>query len=224
MNKEQFTIKEKVITLYHAEKENAPMIVLSTFTGDGESVYEAMKKIDCPDCNFVVVGELNWDHDMTPWYAPPLAPGDTPCTGGADEYLPVLTEEILPEAKKRIRGTPEFVGITGYSLGGLFAVYAAYKTDAFDRVSSMSGSLWFPEFKEFCRTHEMKKVPDRMYLSLGDKETKTRNPVLKTVQDNTEELTEYFKSLGIEVTYELNPGNHFRAPALRSAKGVRGIL
>ena len=66
--------------------------------------------------------------------------------------------------------------------------------------------------------------PDRIYLSLGDAEAKTRNPVLKTVQKNTEELAEYYRSLGMDVTYELNPGNHFRDPELRSAKGILAIL
>ena len=105
---------------------------------------------------------------MTPWYAPPLSAEDTPCTGGADDYIALLTEKILPEVKSRIAGVPEFTGISGYSLAGLFAVYAMYRTDVFDRAASMSGSLWFPEITAYCKQHEIKRIPDRMYLSLGD--------------------------------------------------------
>ena len=106
----------------------------------------------------------------------------------------------------------------------LFAVYATYKTDVFDRVASMSGSLWFSNFIEYCKGNEYKRLPDKIYFSLGDKEANTRNPVLKTVQDKTIELSEYFKILGTEVIFELNPGNHFTDTIFRSAKGIKAIL
>ena len=224
MRKETFAVQDKEVTLYPADTENAPLIILNTYTGDGGSVYEAMQEIECPECNLAVVGNLKWDHDMTPWYAPPLSAEDTPCTGGADDYIALLTEKILPEVKSRIAGVPEFTGISGYSLAGLFAVYAMYRTDVFDRAASMSGSLWFPEITAYCKQHEIKRIPDRMYLSLGDKEAKTRNPVLRKVQENTEDLADYFRSNGIKVSYGMNPGNHFRGPALRSAKGIKAIL
>ena len=224
MRKETFAVQDKEVTLYPADTENAPLIILNTYTGDGGSVYEAMQEIECPECNLAVVGNLKWDHDMTPWYAPPLSAEDTPCTGGADDYIALLTEKILPEVKSRIAGVPEFTGISGYSLAGLFAVYAMYRTDVFDRAASMSGSLWFPDFKEYALTHEIQKRPAKLYLSLGDREAHTRNSVLMTVQRNTEELVDHYKSLGLEVTWELNPGNHFKDAALRSAKGIKAIL
>ena len=70
----------------------------------------------------------------------------------------------------------------------------------------------------------MKKVPDRIYLPLGDAEAKIKNSTLKTVQNNTEEVFEHYKRLGLDVTWELNPGNHFKNAALRSAKGIMAIL
>ena len=145
-------------------------------------------------------------------------------SGGADDYLRLLIDEILPKVKEMIEGEPGFTGITGYSLAGLFAVYAMYKTDVFDRVACMSGSLWFHDFIEYCKRNEYKRLPDKIYFSLGDKEANTRNPVLKTVQDKTIELSEYFKSLGAEVIFELNSGNHFTDTILRSAKGIKAIL
>ena len=88
----------------------------------------------------------------------------------------------------------------------------------------MSGSLWFSDFIEYCKGNEYKRLPDKIYFSLGDKEANTRNPVLKTVRDKTIELSEYFKSIGAEVIFELNPGNHFTDTILRSAKGIKAIL
>ena len=87
----------------------------------------------------------------------------------------------------------------------------------------MSGSLWFPGFIDFAKEHDMKKVPDKIYLSLGDKEAKTRNPLMQKVQENTEALAEYYSRMGIDVDFEMNPGNHFRDVALRCAKGIVAI-
>ena len=224
MNIKKFEIHAKTATLYLSEKENMPLIVLNNYSGDGASVLEKLEMLNCPDRNLLVVGNLNWDHDMTPWYCPPLSENDTPCTGGADEYLDLMQSEIIPRAKELIKGEPSFLGIAGYSLAGLFAIYAMYRTDIFDRVASMSGSLWFPDFKQYCFEHKIKRNPDKLYLSLGDKEAKSRNKLLMTVQDNTEALAAHYKELGINVTWELNPGNHFKDAALRSAKGIAAII
>lgn len=224
MEKKVFERSGKKAALYRSEQADRPLVILNSYAGGGESVLEAMRPIDVPECNLLVIGDLEWDHDMTPWYCPPLTGQDTPFTGGADAYLELMLTQIVPKAEEMINGTPSFVGIAGYSLAGLFALYSAYRCGAFDRIASMSGSLWFPDFREYALTHEIQKRPAKMYFSLGDREAHTRNSVLMTVQKNTEELVDHYKSLGLEVTWELNPGNHFKDAALRSAKGIKAIL
>ena len=224
LNKEKFNIKDKVITLYKSADKNAPLIVFNTFEGDGEGVYKELQNMGCTSFNLLVIGNIDWNHDMSPWHMPSIYSKEKSFSGGADGYLKLLIDEILPKAKELIEGEPEFTGIVGYSLAGLFAVYTMYKTDVFDRVACMSGSLWFSDFIEYCKRNEYKRLPDKIYFSLGDKEANTRNPVLKTVQDKTIELSEYFKSLGTEVIFELNPGNHFTDVNFRSAKGIKAIL
>ena len=91
-----------------------------------------------------------------------------------------------------------------------------YKCDAFDRVASISGSLWFPDFKEYVMEHTLPKRPDKLYLSLGDREARTRNPYLKTVRENTETIVRHYRESGLDVTWELNHGNHFKDAALRN--------
>lgn len=224
LNKEKFNIRNKEIALYKSTDKNAPLIVFNTFEGDGEDVYKELQNMGCTSINLLVVGNIDWNHDMSPWYMPSIYSKEKSFSGGADEYLKLLIEEILPKANGLIEGESKFTGIAGYSLAGLFAVYATYKTDVFDRVACMSGSLWFSDFIEYCKGNEYKRLPDKIYFSLGDKEANTRNPVLKTVQDKTIELSEYFKSLGAEVIFELNAGNHFTDVILRSAKGIKAIL
>ena len=46
---------------------------------------------------------------------------------------------------------------------------------------------------------------------------------MQKVQENTEALAEYYRRLGIDVDFEMNPGNHFRDVALRCAKGIAAI-
>lgn len=224
LNKEKFNMDNKEITLYKSTDKNAPLIVFNTFEGDGEGVYKELQNMGCTFLNLLVVGNIDWNHDMSPWYMPSIYSKEKSFSGGADEYMKLLIDEILPKAKELMEGEPKFTGIAGYSLAGLFAVYAMYKTDVFDRVASMSGSLWFYDFIEYCKRNDFRKLPDKIYFSLGDKEANTRNPILKTVEDKTIELSEYFKNLGTDVIFELNQGNHFTDTILRSAKGIKAIL
>lgn len=224
MNVEKFEVAEKEATLYHSKESGSPLIILNNYAGDGKSVMEVVGELEEKDFNLLCVGNLNWNHDMTPWYCPPTSPQDTPCTGGADEYLRLLLNDILPECLRRVNGTPSHISIAGYSLAGLFALYALYQTDVFERAASISGSLWFPDFKEYVFSHEMKRKPEKLYLSLGDKEAKTRNRYLKAVQENTETIAAHFREEEIDVTLEMNPGNHFKDASLRSAKGILAII
>jgi predicted alpha/beta superfamily hydrolase len=216
--KKSFTIAGKNITLYLASQKNSPLVVFNTHSGDGEEIMQELRRITDTDISLLIVSNLNWNHDMTPWEYPSLDAGAP--TGGADKYLHILISQIIPAAKKSITGEPAFTCIAGYSLAGLFALYALYKCDVFDRAASMSGSLWFPDFAEFVTKQKMIRNPDRIYISLGDKEAKTRHPLMKTVQDKTEFIAEHFRKSGIDVTFEMNPGNHFRDVNLRCAKGI----
>lgn len=224
MKVEKFCIEEKEVTLYHSKNPGMPLVILNNYVGDGKSVMELVNACGNKDFNLLCIGNLKWDHDMTPWYCPATSPEDTPCTGGAEEYLKLLLDEILPEGLHRVSGMPSHISIAGYSLAGLFALYAAYHTDIFDRAASISGSLWFPDFKAYVLSHIMKKKPEKVYISLGDKESKTRNKYLQTVQENTEQIVDHFQSKGLNVIFEMNPGNHFKDAALRSAKGILAII
>ena len=224
MHREDFTLCNHKLSLFQAEKADCPLIVFHSFSDEGEAVYQELRKQNAPECSFLSISISDWQREMSPWPAAALSKDGESFSGGADVYLENLLSVILPWATERIHGKASFIGIAGYSLAGLFALYALYKTDVFTRVASMSGSLWFPEIKEFCKENTMKILPEKLYLSIGDKESKTSHPILKTMQDNTEDLLKYFKSMGIETAYEVNPGNHFQDVYLRCAKGILELL
>ena len=85
-------------------------------------------------------------------------------------------------------------------------------------------SLWYPDFVNFVKSNRPLINLEKVYLSLGDKEKISKINLLKDVQINTEEIYEFYKSNGINVTYELNEGGHFKEVNLRIAKGIKAII
>ena len=217
-------IGSKNISIFLSTKPRTPIIYLNTFSDGGRKVYEAAQATGCPPFTLVAISDLDWNHDMVPWDSPPAFKNAEPCTGGADDYLRLLTREIIPTAEKELPGVPSWRGIAGYSLAGLFALYAIYRTDLFSRIGSMSGSLWFPGMKDYIFSHESKRWPDCVYFSLGDKESKTRNPILRSVRQSTEEIQAFYQDKGIDTVFQLNPGNHYDHAAERTAAGIAWML
>ena len=218
------SVNGKTVSIFPDNKSGFPLIYLNTVSDEGRQVYEAAQAAGCPSFNLVAISNLDWNHDMAPWDSPAAFKNGEPFTGGADGYLQLLVEEIIPEAEKELPGPPAWRGIAGYSLAGLFALYAIYQTDVFSRVGCMSGSLWFPGFKEYICSHEPKRRSDSIYFSLGDREAKTRNPVLKTVQEDTEAIHAHFLAQRIDTVFQLTPGNHYDHAAERIATGLYWLL
>lgn len=219
-----FTLGGKTVSIFSSSEPGAPVIYLNTFSGEGEQIWQAAQAAGFPPFTLVAVSDLDWNHDMAPWDSPPVFKNTPPCTGGANDYLQLFTTEIIPLAEKELPEIPKWRGIAGYSLAGLFAVYAIYQTDLFSRVGSMSGSLWFPGIKDYIFSHEPKRCPDCLYFSLGDRESKTRNPLLQNVQQNTEEIRTFYQNQGIDTVFQLNPGNHYNQATERTVAGIGWLL
>ena len=219
-----FTTDDKTISIFPCSESESPVIYLNTFHDESQKVYETAQATGCPPFTLVAISNLDWNQDMAPWDSPAAFKKGEPFTGGAGDYLRLLVEEIIPRAEKELVGPPAWRGIAGYSLAGLFALYTIYQTDVFSRVGCMSGSLWFPGFKEYIFSHEPKRRPDCIYFSLGEKEAKTRNPVLKTVQEKTEEIQTFYQNKGIDTVFQLNPGNHFVQGVERTTAGIEWLL
>lgn len=220
----RFTAGGKIVDVYPGALPNCPMIYLNTVSEEGEAIRQALEAMGSTDFSLAAVSGLEWNHDLAPWDIPPISPGAAPCTGGADDYLRLLLDKIMPQAEEFVPGKPCLRGLAGYSLAGLFAVYAMYRTDRFSRIASMSGSFWFPGFLEFAISQKLEKKPEYLYFSLGNKECKTKNEYLKTVRDHTEALAAFYKGQRIETEFRLNPGGHFTETIRRSALGIQWLL
>ncbi|MDD6195292.1 MAG: esterase [[Clostridium] aminophilum] len=154
-----------------------------------------------------------WNEDLSPWNAPAVF-GHEDFGAGAEDTL----KEILKTCEDRSR---TYI-IGGYSLAGLFALWSVYQTDVFEGAAAASPSVWFPGFTDYMKNHEIRT--ERVYLSLGDKEEKTRNPVMAAVADRIQEAEGLIRCQNRRCTLEWNPGNHFKEPELRMAKGFSWIL
>lgn len=162
----------------------------------------------------------DWNADLSPWEAPPVF-GSEGFSGGAEETLNYVTDIFIPELTG---GRDVRLCIGGYSLAGFFALWAAYRTDIFSGAAGVSPSVWFPGWMDYAGNNSV--MADWVYLSLGDKEEKTRNPVMKTVGDNIRRLHEMLQADQNcrECILEMNPGNHFKEPDMRTAKGFAWLL
>lgn len=97
------TIEQKRVDIYPSAKPGSPVIYLNTFSNAVNSVYKNLMALGCPDFCLVAVSQLKWDHDMTPWYMGPISKHDTPCTGGADDYLKLLLDVLNGKAESKIK-------------------------------------------------------------------------------------------------------------------------
>lgn len=225
MNK-KIQVENKIIKLFYDEdflNDNIPVILLNTFDEDGEEIWNLSKEQGCKNYILATVSNIEWNKDMSPWYMEKLYKNDDDYTGGADDYINLLETKIIPKIKNVLGNSGKFV-LAGYSLAGLFALYSLYKTNIFDKVISASGSVWYPNFIDFVKENKMVEEPKKIYFSLGNKESKTKNELLSKVEENTKFLAEFYKEKGIETIYEENEGNHFQDVNNRLVKAIKWIL
>ena len=171
---------------------------------------------------FAAIPVENWNDALSPWEAPAVW-GKQGFGGNAGDTLRFLTERGIPTLEQRYP-LPKNVKIIlgGYSLAGLFALWASTQTDLFYGIAAASPSVWFPGWMEFEQQHPMQA--QHVYLSLGDKEERTKNTVMAAVGDGIRALHSRLTARGANCTLEWNSGGHFKDADLRTAKAFRWAM
>lgn len=200
------------------------LLILHCFSEEEEAVVKLLQGQEYFSFPLLCINNLNWQKDMCPWDSPALIKNEKDFIGGADEYLFLLEKEIIPRAVEILGEEPTYYALAGYSLAGLFALYAGYRSSLFSRIASVSGSLWYPDFVSYAKEKKMLSKVERLYFSLGTEEAKTKHAVLSTIERKTRELVEHYQSSGYCVNFELNPGNHFCEVEQRIEKAIRWIM
>lgn len=171
-----------------------------------------------------VIGETDWNRDFSPWPAPRAFSGGEDFAGGADRYLETLLRTLLPAIEAKLPHPPRVRCLAGYSLAGLFAVYACTKTDRFDRIASLSGSLWYDGFLSYLQSTGLRRTLDFAFFSLGDRETRTKNPRMAAVADCTAQVCSYFADQSVPTAFQWASGGHFDEVDARIANGITQML
>ncbi len=149
----------------------------------------------------------DWNSCLTPW---PATVGSRSFCGRASDTLSFVLSSLPPASRY-------FLG--GYSLAGLFSLWASCETSVFSGVAAVSPSVWYPGFVDYYCSSSV--LASSVYLSLGDKESRTRDPVMATVADCIDACYSHVASHGV---LEWNKGGHFNCPSERMAKGFSWLL
>lgn len=159
----------------------------------------------------VLVYPYDWNSQMTPWKYNGTGMEKT---GEGDRFIEAFMDIFGSKDKNRYIG--------GYSLGGLMAMYMAYRCDGFDGVASVSGSMWYPGAIEFFSEKSIKENIKKVYISIGKKEALTKNSERAAVEANTVRLVNVLEKK-CETVFEMNEGGHFTDTVKRVEKAITAL-
>lgn len=208
---------KKIFTLYQISVKPVPLVILISHCPDIPDFMQQCSKKGYRQFNLLLIGNLNWDADLSCWPSQPIVEANDDFRGKA----PLLANSLnkaLEYFSKEVKW--ETVIIAGYSMGGLFALYSNYLQPIAGHIVCASGSLWYPNFFQFAAEHEFKSSVKTIYLSLGTKEVLVKNPYLQQTGKIMENLQELYTQKNIDCVFEWNPGNHFVQPQNRLIKGL----
>lgn len=159
----------------------------------------------------------DWNNDLSPWEMPAIF-GKEGFAGKAGGTLKFIEDTLLPQILEKYELDKNITKILGgYSLAGLFSLWSAYQTDEFSAITAASPSVWFKDWENYIEKEKI--LVDKVYLSLGDKEEKSRNKVMSSVGNVIRIQEKVLKNQKVKTTLEWNSGGHFQDSETRVAKG-----
>ena len=163
----------------------------------------------------VTIEQEDWTIDLLPWPDGNIS-RDPEAGKHGQETLDFILQGLLPELECRYGSRPVVLG--GYSLGGLFALWASTQTDRFRAIAAASPSVWIHGWIPFAKKN--KPLAEAVYLSLGDREEHVKNQAIARVGAN---LRAYYELLRTHLdpehcTLVWEEGGHFNDNAGRLAR------
>ena len=188
--------------------------------------------------SLVNVGVDLWEKNFSPWCAPRVFAKGPNFGDGAQKTLDTLINQVIPWTESELTEPPAYRVLVGYSLAGLFSLWAGVSqpgpssqsdtvpTPTFQRIGAVSGSFWFPGLLDYVdqQLNGGAVGLTHAYLSLGDREARTPNPQIMHVRENAELLASKLDKAGITSMFELNRGNHFQNIEGRMQKSLDWLV
>lgn len=158
---------------------------------------------------------VEWAKALMPWQDEAVSRNEE-VGMHAQDTLVYIEESLIPWLHERFGKLPCIIG--GYSLGGLFALWAARQSTAFCAVAAASPSLWIKHWGDYADSNSLNAR--LAYISLGDREEHCRNQRMARIGDcvRHEHLTLTEQIGTTATTLEWNSGGHFGNEAERTAK------
>lgn len=173
----------------------------------------------------VAMSGMDWNDALTPWGAEGVFKKAKPFAGHAELFLKDLREDYFPsvEASLGLKRPERY--LVGISLSGLFAVWSLFKCSLFAGVASISGSLWYNGFAEWVNNQTLAAPERRVFLSLGDREKKSKDKRMATVEDATRLVVDSLRAKGASVSFLLEPDTtHFSPLVPRLSLAFDGLF
>ena len=166
----------------------------------------------------------DWNSELTPWEMP-LLRGKGNFGDGAIRTLEFIKNDLIPSLSEYISTENKEIKyiLGGYSLAGLFSLWSGYQTDIFEGIAAVSPSVWYKGWIEYVAAG--KPLSEKIYLSLGDTEEKTKHQIRSKIGENIRKQHEILENSGnVKTVLEWNEGNHFKNPDIRTAKGFLWVM
>lgn len=220
-----FTLNNKTCHII-SQGTSGPVFLWPFSPEHGSQLQEMIQHLDSVNQDYILAAFSieDWNRELSPWKAP-AAFGNEDFGGEAAATLNWIKDVLLPYLQSNIPAVQHHpYYLMGYSLAGLFALWGLYESDLFSGAVCCSSSLWIQGWDQYAQTHHVNH-PAEVYLSLGGKEEKTKNPAMALVGDRTRTQYQLLQndSFVRRCTLEWNPGGHFTDPVGRLAKGIRWI-
>lgn len=220
---EQLLIDGRTCRLFGSERPGCLLIQPSARHENATLEAEAAQIAALSPTPFLLatVELADWMIDLMPW--PDANISREPEAGKhAQETLQYILVSLAPALQERFGPLPVILG--GYSLGGLFALWASAQSDSFRAVAAASPSVWIRDWLPFARKHA--PLADRVYLSLGDREEQVKNQAIARVGDCLRaQYALLQEQLGTQhCTLAWEPGGHFNDNEGRLARAFAWCL
>lgn len=173
--------------------------------------------------SIVTIPIEQWNDSLTPWPAKGLYKGDADFGGMGRATLDELQAELIPRFEAAHGLAPNRRAVCGYSLGGLFALYALTHSVFFDACGCLSGSVWYEGWVDHLRACKLSLKGRFAFLSVGSKERRAALAPLRGVQDNMQACAHILEQAGCEVQHTVVPGGHMHQVAERLATGLLAL-
>lgn len=186
-----FMVDGKRFLYRQCGRDHVPLVLLFAH-GSTQTLMDSADVLRC--------GTLDWNDDLTPWPYQEF--------GGKGFDFARTVKKALAQIDTSVY---DDVICAGYSLGGLFSLYAPGLIPQITMAAAASPSVWYPGFAEY-----MKKNPPahlkEVSLSVGRKERKAAACL--------EEIAGLF---AVPCHYQLEPGGHFHEPEARLARAIEQL-